>query len=77
MIAWDQPRSGAERATAAVDSGSRRKIIQTPSRTNPAPNNDQIESLSPPKAHPITIAPGGVMSEMVCRFVTDIRGISQ
>ena len=54
-----------------------RNTAQTPARTRPAPINDPTENDSPPAAHPMTIAPGGMMSEMVCRFVAAMRARSQ
>src|SRR5437870_9127408 len=65
------------RSAASFSSASGRKIIQTPTRTKQAPRSDQADKRSPPSAQPSAIAPGGVISEIVCNFVTDISGISQ
>src|SRR5439155_4566121 len=65
------------RSAASFSSASGRKIIQTPARTKQAPRSDQTDNRSPPRAQPSAIAPGGVISEIVCSFVTDMSGISQ
>src|ERR1700726_4455395 len=75
---WNQPCSAI---SATSSSGLRslilRKIIQTPARTKQPPSSDQRENVSPPSNQPSMTAPGGVISGLVCKFVTVIRGSSQ
>src|ERR1700704_5849679 len=68
---------GWSRSLVRALARSLQKIIQTPARTKHAPSSDQSESFSPPNNQPRATAPGGVMSEMVWRLVTLMRGISQ
>src|SRR5437899_1107448 len=62
---------------ASLAGSTLRKISHTPARTKAPPTSDHRGNVSPPSNHPNITAPGGGMSEMVCRFVTNIRGSSQ
>jgi len=69
--------SASCRISSGVGSSIRRKIIHTPTSTNPAPSRKEVVNVSPPNNQPNATAPGGVINEIVCRFVTVILGNNQ
>jgi hypothetical protein len=78
----DHEQEGYPRGNAVSHSSNSagfafRKMSQTPAKISAPPANDQSVKVSPPRSQPKATAPGGVMNEIVCRFVTDILGISQ
>jgi len=50
---------------------------QNNASTSAPPTSDQSENVSPPSSQPNATAPGGVISEIVCRLFTGMRGSSQ